>query len=218
MDTVSLETQARSADEKAADVRRAGNVPCVLYGNDVENTSLQCAHNELYRAYAAAGESTIVELDAAGKKVPVLFQAIDFHPVNDKILHVDFYAVDMNKEIEAQIPIHFIGTAPAVKDLGGVLITSHDHVKVRCLPANLPHSIDVSIEGLETFEHSVHISDIAAIDGVEILDDESIVLATVSQPRQVVESTEEEEGAAEGEEGAEEGGSEEGGDAEGGDE
>lgn len=204
MDTVALSVQARDAEKAAKQLRNEDIVPCVLYGNDVENSSFQCDHNELFKAYAKAGESTIVDLDANGKKVPVLFHSIDFHPVSDKIMHVDFYAVDMKKEIEAQVPVHFIGEAPAVKDLGGVLLTVIDHVAVRCLPANLPHSLDVDISKLETFADSLHISDIVVTGDVSIQADEEQVIATVQEPRRA-EPEPTEEGGEEGEEGAAEG-------------
>ena len=71
----------------------------------MKNVSLQCAYNDIYKAYASAGRSTLIDLDADGKKVPVLFHKLQFDPVSDKITHVDFYAVDMKKEIEAEVPI-----------------------------------------------------------------------------------------------------------------
>ena len=115
MQTVPLTAAARNKDVKAKDLLRENQVPCIMYGNDVENTMLQCVYNEIYKVYATAGASTLVELDVSGKKVPVLFHSLTFDPVSDRITHVDFYAVDMKKEIEAQVPIRFQGEAPAVR-------------------------------------------------------------------------------------------------------
>lgn len=212
MSTISLTAQARP-EGKPKVIRREGQVPCVLYGNDTANVSLVCNAGELFRVYVKAGESTIVELDAAGKKVPVLFHSVDFHPVTDAITHVDFYAVDMKKEIEAQVPVHFVGVAPAVKDLGGVMVTSLDHVTVKCLPADLPSSLDANIEKLKTFDDSLTVADIDVSDKVAIQQDAETVLATVQAPRREVEKAAEEgeEGATEGGEGeakSEDGGSE----------
>ena len=211
MDTIALTTNARNTELKPSALRREGTVPCVVYGNNIENTTVQCEHRALYKAYEKAGENTVVELDMDGKKVPVLFHAIDFHPVSENILHVDFYAVDMNKKIEAAIPLNIVGIAPAVKDLSGVLITVVDHVNVSCLPADLPHALDVDITGLETFEDSLKIGDAQIPANVELTDDPELVMITVQAPRAAVEAEQEE---GEGEEG--EGG--EGEAAEGGEE
>jgi len=206
MDMVSLSAAARTKDKKPNALKKEGRVPCVLYGNDVENTALECTHGEILKAYALAGKSTLVDLDAAGKKVPVIFHDIDFDPVTDKIIHVDFYAVDMKKEIEADIPITLEGESPAVKELGGILISPMNTVKVKCLPTNLPHELIASIESLVEFGDALHISAIQVPDGVTIMDDPGNVIATVQEPRkeEVVEvaPAEGEEGeAAEGEEG-----------------
>lgn len=221
MEMISLKAQARSSEKAAKLLRREDLVPCVVYGNEAENTSVQCDYNELYKAYTLAGGSTIVDLDVDGKKIPSLFHDLSFDPVSDKILHVDFYAVNMKKPIEAQIPLEFVGESEAVKGLSGVLVTTNDHVTVRCLPTALPHSLEVSIESLETFNDVIHVSDIVAVDGVEIVDDPETMVATVQEPRkeEVIEETPAEgEGAetAEGEGEKKEG--EDGEKAEGGEE
>ena len=172
----------------------------MLYGNDTENVALICSHKEILKAYATAGKRTLVDLDAAGKKVPVLFHALDFDPVTDNIIHADFYAVDMKKEIEAEVPIKFEGEAPAVKELGGIFFVPQDQVKVKCLPTNLPHELIANIETLVEFGDALHVSIIQVPEGVVILDDPEAVIATVQEPRkeEVVEVA-----PAEGEEGAE---------------
>ncbi len=185
MDTISLTLAARNTAKTARGLRLEDVVPCVVYGNEVEHQLLQCPHNELLRVYTKAGESTLVELDAAGKKVPVLFHQIDFAPLSGKILHVDFYAVNMKKEVEARIPIRFVGEAPAVKDLGGVLATDHDHVNVRCLPSNLPHDIEVSLEKLATFDDTITVADLIVPTGVTIEDAADTLIANVHEPRAV---------------------------------
>ena len=215
---ISLQTEARSSEGSAKTIRADGKVPCVLYGNDIDHTQLVCDYSELFRTYAKAGESTLVELEIGSKKVPVLFHELQFEPVSDAITHVDFFAVDMKKEIEARVPLHFIGEAPAVKELGGVLVSVMDHVTVKCLPTALPSHIEVDITSLVEFSDAITVSDIAAPSGVVISDDTGAMIATVQEPRRDAEPTPE-EAAAEGAEGAEgekaEGEKTEGGDAAG---
>ena len=199
METVSLTVEARAKDSSAKDLRRESIVPCVLYGNDTDNIPIQCEHNELFRTYAKAGASTIVELAVGSKKVPVLFHAIDFHPVTEKIIHVDFYAVDMKKKIEARIPIEFTGESSAVKEQGGVFVTVRDSLRVSCLPADLPHALEADITSLVEFGDSISVASIPVPEGVEIMTDAKEMIANVQEPRRIEEELPVE--AAEGEEG-----------------
>ncbi|MBU0767336.1 50S ribosomal protein L25 [Patescibacteria group bacterium] len=204
MDTITLTVTARLPQQVAKKLRKEGQVPCVLYGNDIKNTSLQCTHKEVLKVYIAAGKSTLVELDTGSKKVPVLFHDIAFHPVSDKIIHVDFFAVDMKREIEAKVPIIHQGESPAVKDLGGILITPHDHVTVKCLPTLLPHEIIVNIDQLKEFGATLTVADLEVAEGVVIAEEPETVIATVQEPRkeEVKEvPVEVAEGAVEGEAG-----------------
>jgi large subunit ribosomal protein L25 len=81
------------------------------------------------------------------------------------------------------VPVHFDGEAPAVKTLGGVFVIVHANVKVRCLPKNLPHSLNVSVAGLEAFHSSVSVKNLDLPSGVKVIDSVDTVLATVQEPR-----------------------------------
>lgn len=183
MDTVALSVQARSSELSARQLRVEGKVPCVVYGNEVKNTSLQCDYNQLHKAYAKAGESTLVELDMEGKKVPTIIHSIDFAPVSGRIIHVDFYAVNMKKEIEAHIPVRITGVSPAVRDNGGILVLVHDHLTVNCLPGDLPHDIEVNIDGLAEYYDNITVGSIVLPKGVTVEGDPEEVLVTVQEPR-----------------------------------
>lgn len=210
MQTIPLTTEALSDGAVAKTIRSEGKVPCVLYGNDVEHTRFMCDYSELFRVYAKAGESVIVDLDVNGTKVPSLFHEVQFEPVSDKIVHVDFYAVDMKKEIEARVPLNFVGESEAVKG-GGVLVQVLDHLTVKCLPSDLPQHLDVDITVLNEFSDSILVSNVPVPENVEVAEEQDAMIATVQEPRrEAVEET-----PAEGEEGAEDGGEkkEDGGDA-----
>jgi large subunit ribosomal protein L25 len=205
MQMVALSASARTKEVSAKNLRRTGVVPAVVYGN-TEHLQVECKENILKKAYAQAGESTLVELDVDGNKLPVLFHAIDFDPVSDRITHVDFYAVDMKKEIEADIPVRFEGESLAVKDAGAIIVTAMDTVSVRCLPSDLPHDLPVSLEKLTEFGSTITVADITAPKGVTILAEPDQVLAIAQEPRaeEVVEvaAPAEGEAAAAGAEGA----------------
>ena len=208
MDMVTLSTAPRATDLSARQLRRTGVVPCVVYGNNVENQSFQCEIVTLLKAYTKAGESTLVELDVGGKKLPVLFHEVKFDPVSDVISHVDFYAVDMNKEVEADVTIHFEGESPAVKE-GAILVTALDAITVRCLPKNLPHNLPVDLSKLVEMGSQITVADIAVPPGVTLLAEADAVVAVAQEPREeeVVEAAPAEgaaaaEGAAPAAEGA----------------
>lgn len=128
-------------------LRNAGMVPCVLYGgqNPVHFSAEEKAFSKL--VYTPEAHTVVIELEG-GKKMEGILQDIQFHPVSDKILHVDFYQLDAAKEITMEVPVKITGTSPGVL-LGGVLRLNQRKLKVRALPANLPDFVEANISELE---------------------------------------------------------------------
>lgn len=185
MAMIPLTVSARRSGTKASLLRRLGSVPCVLYGQKVENTLLECAVPLLQKAFDHAGKSTLVELQIDGKeqKVPVLFHDIAFDPVTDRCIHVDFYAVDLTKEVDVPIPLRFLGVSPAVRDLAGVLVTTLDHVTVRCLPSHLPAELSLALDALVRFGDVLTVQNISLPPHVQILEGPQMVVALVQEQR-----------------------------------
>ncbi len=200
MQTIALPAKARNTDASVTVLRKQGHVPGVVYGN-TDNTAISVEEVALKKAYIKAGESTLVELDVEGKTLPVLFHTIDFHPVSDRMIHVDFYAVNMKKEVEADVHIRFDGESNAVKEFGAILVTALDTVTVRCLPANLPHDLAVDLSKLAEVGSTITVADIVVPDGVEILNAKEDVIA-IAQEQRAEEVEEAPVVAAEGAEGA----------------
>lgn len=184
MDMVALTAEARDSAVKSAVMRRGGKVPCVVYGSGTKNQTITCDRNELNRVYTKAGESTLVELSVGGKKVPVLIHELDLDPLSGQIAHVDFYAVDMSREIEAKVPVRFTGESLAVKDLGAIFVIAHEHVTVKCLPKDLPHELTADISGLKEFHDVITVGSLALPSGVAIKDAPDTVIAVVQEPRE----------------------------------
>jgi len=183
MEMVPLKAALRPRETHVKKLRKSGQVPCVLYGSGVQNTLLQCKELDLHRAFVKAGESTLVELEIESRKTPVLFKDISFEPVSGREIHADFYAVNMQKEIETEVPIRATGEAPAVKELGGVLVIVSAHVHVRCLPADLPHDLPVGIEKIAAFHDAVTVADLQLPPHVKVLEPPKTVLVTAQEPR-----------------------------------
>jgi large subunit ribosomal protein L25 len=138
-------------------------------------------------------------LDVDGKNKKVLIQEVEVHNVTGDVLHVDFYEVNMTEKITTTVPLKFTGDSAAVLDLNGTLITNKAEIEIECLPADLPHEIEVDLSVLADFEATIHVSDIKVSDKVEIKDDPEELIASVEPPRTEEELAELEEPVAEAE-------------------
>ena len=127
-------------------VRDAGMVPCVIYGGNqpVHFVADERAFKDL--VYTPNAHTVVVELN--GTSFNVIMQDIQFHPVSDKILHIDFFQLSDDKEIVMEVPVKITGTSPGVL-LGGVLRLNQRRLKVKALPKNLPDFVEASISELE---------------------------------------------------------------------
>lgn len=181
-----LEGQLRKIRGKAVKkLRLEGKLPAVLYGHGLEPRNLFVLYNPFSKVFKEAGESTLVDLYVDGEPHKVLIADVQYHPVTDKLEHVDFREVKMTEKIEADIPLKFIGESRAVKELGGILVKSIGQVKVRCLPQYLAHEIEVDLSPLGEFGSVIRVSDIKIPEGIELLlVNLREVVATVTAPRE----------------------------------
>ncbi|MFY9462883.1 MAG: 50S ribosomal protein L25 [Candidatus Sungiibacteriota bacterium] len=163
--------------------RAAGFLPAVVYGEGVPSQSIAVAQKEFEKIYKAAGESTLVMLDVAGRPYNVLIHDTSRHPVTGRLLHADFYAVRMDKALRAHIPLEFIGESPAVKNEGGILVKVAHELEVEALPVDLPHTLQVDLSQLDAFGARIFLKNIIPPAGVKILGPEDEVLAIVEAPR-----------------------------------
>lgn len=170
------------------EARNANRIPMVYYGKGIESTNFSADYQDFRRIYKKAGKSTIITLVNEDKKeFHVLVHDIQYHPVSDKIMHVDLMAVDLNKRITTKVPLVFVGQSAAVKEEGGILVTSKDTVNVECLPKDLVHEIEVDISPLADFNSVIKVRDLKIPNGIKILDAGDINVANVSAPRSEAE-------------------------------
>ena len=174
-------------------LRNQGKVPCVLYGG--EKQVAFHAHENDFRKLVYTPDVFIVELDIEGSKVKAIMQDIQFHPVTDKILHIDFLEITDDKAITVSIPVILNGLAIGVRD-GGNLMFRRRKIITRGLVANLPNAIEINIEDVKIGQF-IYIKDLN-VEGCEFLAPDSSVVVGVKMSRGAVETDEEE-----GEEGEE---------------
>jgi len=223
MENIKLEVLSRDKKESPHQLLESGFVPAVLYGAHVkENLNLKIKANILEKIFLSAGESTLIDLiiDGQDKNKKVIIKDFQKHPTKNNLTHVDFYEVDMKKEVTTGIPLNFVGESKAVKEMSGVLIKSINEIEVKCLPENLVNHIDVDISGLDGFDDVIKLTDIKLPEGIELANEGDTAVANVAPPREEIEEevpAEGEEVPAEGEEAKEgEAGTEEETKAEGG--
>ena len=203
MKSITIKGSQRESVGKVATkaLRNAGKVPCVLYGGDkpIHFSANELAFSKI--VYTPNVYTAMVELES-GEKLAAILQDIQFHPVTDKILHVDFYQLFEDKEITMDIPVVLLGAAPGVVN-GGVLSFPSRRLKVRALPANLPDFINADISEL-LIGDKILLEDLKTPD-YAFLQEDSMVICQVRTARAAIvdEVDEDEEGEGEGEEGAE---------------
>ena len=128
-------------------LRNAGKVPCVLYGGDtpIHFSADELAFSKL--VYTPDVHTAVIDLEG-GQTFSALLQDIQFHPVNDSIMHIDFYQLHDDKEVTVEVPVKVTGNSPGVM-AGGVLRLNNRKLKVKALPSNLPDYIYADISGME---------------------------------------------------------------------
>ena len=151
-------------------LRRAGQIPGIIYGADKDVEALSLDHNEIYHLLKKETfHASVLVIDFEGARQTVVLRDVQWHPYKQQVLHLDFQRVDASQKLHLKVPLHFINgdVNPAVK-LGGCMI-SHPitELDVQCLPANLPEFIEVDLKDLEA-NQSVHVSQLKLPEGVEI--------------------------------------------------
>jgi len=176
--------------KKVKFLRKKGILPGAFYGPRTKPTVIEMDYNEFEKVFEKAGESTIIKLklkDSKNKEREstknVLVYGIERDPLTDKLIHVDFYVVRMDKPITAEIPLVFEGESAAVENLDGTLVENIKKIEVEALPADLPHEIKIDISSLETFDDVIHIKDIKIDKKVKILAELEDVIVSITPPR-----------------------------------
>lgn len=191
--------------KNVAKLRRAGQTPANVYGHRIDSTSVQVETAELTHLLRAMGRNALVALSIDGESAPrtVMVREVARNPLNGKVVHVDFYQVNMSEKMKADVPVVLTGTSEAVLTYGGVLLQMVDVIHVEALPSDLPSEFVVDVSVMTQLDQAVHVRDLHLdTEKVAILSDPDIVLARVAAPRLATED-EEAAAAAPAEEGAE---------------
>jgi large subunit ribosomal protein L25 len=203
MATVSFSATSREGTGKGAarTLRRQGQVPAVIYGHGREPLALALNARDLDKMLGhIQAESTVIEVTVGSQTAKTLIREIQRHPIKRQILHVDFQALVAGEKVTVSIPITLSGIPEGVRLEGGVLDQTLRELEIEVDPSNIPDHFEIDVTNM-VIGDSLHVSDIKAPEGVEILDDPETSVAVLAAPRAVIEETAAPE-AVEGAEGA----------------
>ncbi|MBI5078598.1 50S ribosomal protein L25 [Candidatus Saganbacteria bacterium] len=195
MEKVEIEARERPQIGKGLkNLRKQGLIPAVIYGKKIGSRSIVIDRKAFVKGVlgSVAGRNAIISLKITGEKgqgISVLTQEVQRNPLTDEILHIDFRHIVMDEAIKTRVIIELIGIPAGVKDDGGVLIHGLREIEVKCLPLEIPDKFEVDVTALKIGD-SLHVSDLSAVAGVEILTTPTEMIANCSPP------TKEEEVAA----------------------
>jgi len=191
MKTFALSAELRETNKIAnRALRHQGKVPCVLYGGE-KQVYFSAKENDLNKLVNTP-DVYLVHLEVGGEKIQAILQDIQFHPITDNILHIDFLQVFDDKEITVSIPVNFIGTPIGVRN-GGNLLVRKRAIKTRALAVNLPDAINIDIEHLKIGKF-LYIGDIRDEKYTFLAADNSVVVGVKPARGAVADDEEEEEG------------------------
>lgn len=180
-----LQVKEREKAGKDLDtMRKQGSIPAVLYGHGIKPQMFWVQYVNFSKLYDKAGENSIIEVTKGeGKPVNVIVNDVQLDPLSNRFSHIDFFQVRMDEKLEAHIPLEFIGEAPAVREMGGILVKPMEEILVSCLPKDLPRSLVVDLSVLREFGSHIQIKDMKIPAGVEVLIPLETTIIIVEAPR-----------------------------------
>lgn len=181
MKKISLNVRTRSLIGKKARKLRLQNIlPGNVYGKEIPSLAVEVDLPLFQKTYKEAGETHVLDfvIDKQEPR-PILIHQVQIHPVSGKMLHVDFYQVDLKEKIKAKVPVEIAGVAGAVSQKLGVLLTLLDEIEVEALPTDLPEKITLDVTKLAQVGDAIKVKDIPAFGGVTIMTDSEAEIVKV---------------------------------------
>ena len=201
MTTISASERERVGKGSARAARRAGLVPAVIYGDKKDPVGITMQAREITKIVHQPGIfGRLLEIDVAGTRSTVLTRDIQFHPVSDVVMHLDFLRISQSATVAVAVPVEFINEdkCPGIK-IGGVLNVVRYEVELNCPATAIPEKITIDLDGVKIGD-SIHISAIPLPEGVSpTITDRDFTVATLASPGGGVKN-EDDEDAADGEE------------------
>ncbi len=182
-------TKRTVTGKQVKQLRRAGQLPAVIYGHHVEPVAVTLNARDATLSLSRVSSSTLITIDVEGTEYPTLVREKQRDYIRNVLTHVDFMAVSLKEKLRAEVSIELVGASLAVKDFNAILVNGLTSLAVECLPGDLPEKFVVDISGLAVIGNGIHVRDVPAPENVKIMDDpdEMIVVATAPAKEEVIE-------------------------------
>ena len=190
MEKVVLQATKRTITGKQVQqLRRAGRLPAVIYGHNVEPVIISLDAHEAGLILPRVSGSNLITIVVEGKEYPVLVREKQRNYIKNIFSHIDFLAVSLTEEIRTEVMIEITGVAPAVKDFNAIIVNGINSLEVECFPQDLPERVVVDISKLANLGDAIHVRDLKLSDKVKVLTDaeEMIAIATATKEEAVEE-------------------------------
>lgn len=186
--TLEADRREKTGSNQAHTLRKEGQMPAVLYGQDDPTISLSVDQQEFNRAFE--NNKPLFELELDGETETAKLKDLQWDHLGEKILHVDFQRVSFDEPIELHVPVVTVGTSSILEGRGAYLQKHIDTLRVKTLPENLPPEIPIPIDGLEIGD-TIHVSDVVFPDEVETTESPHTLIFSVHEAEEVVVEEEE---------------------------
>lgn len=181
MSEIVLKATSRAVTGKQVKaLRRAGQLPAVIYGHNVTPMPISLDFKETSYVLPSVSSSQLITVSVDDKPHVALVRERQVHPVTGYLVHIDFQEVSMTETLRVTVHLSFKGDAPAVKTYDGVLVFNLEDLDIECLPANLPSSIEVDLSSLKEIGDSLRVRDLVVPANIEVRtpEDETVVVVT----------------------------------------
>ena len=168
--------------KKVKALRNEGLIPAELYGHGFENVHLALPAKEFNKVLKEAGSTSVVTLLLGKETKSAMIHEVARDSVTSEVIHVDFHQVRMDELVKADVPLEFIGEAPAIKAFAAVINKSMSEIEVEAFPQDLPRSIAVDLSVLDALDKTIYVKDLKCPKGVTFLIDAETAVATATEP------------------------------------
>lgn len=191
METLKVETRAKSSNHDAKKRRRHGKIPGIIYGTGMTSILFEIGELELHHAISQKGEHGIVDVDVNGSEHSTIIKEVQRDPLSHKIIHIDLEEIQKDKKVTTTVPIHFVGEE-TLNRFGAVIQKEKANVKVVCKPESLPKFFELNVK--EASIGTIYtVGDLEVASEISIIDDIDAVLGSVSYEQKLVEAVEPQE-------------------------
>ena len=182
---ININKRDNSGKKSTKQLRKDNNIPGVYYSpSSKESAPFYISQGEYHEAVKSGGR--IFNINVEGKKQTVLFKSIQYHPVTEKVLHIDLYGIKMDKLVNIKIPVQLTGSPIGVVEEGGVLNQASNEIEIQCLPAHIPEFVETDISELNLGD-SISVGSIYLDEKITLVTPEDTILASVTHAMKEIE-------------------------------